>query len=221
MPDRFKYSDSLDHHDIFFHSLRQHRYPLPIALNSVPFELIPARSTDSLIITDTWPAHADPLILFTLAPISLVCIAAYFMFTAPSVDRALFLMFTLLMTFLMACMAYRIRTAFNRFSFSFADRSCTLTRRRILTSQRHISADHVRVIVRPCAIKLNRPLFASFSGHIVFVASGRSVVVCAVTESPFAAAHYADALHASTGIEVLHENVLVEGHGVKKPGVKR
>lgn len=219
MPDSFEYSDPLDHHDFFFMRARDPRSWL--ALNAVPFELTPERSAYSLTITDTWPAHADPLILFTLAPLSCVCMTAYFMFTAPSVDHALGLLFTLLWTFLMAWMAYRTRTAFNRFSFSFADHSCALTRRLILTSHRHVSAAQVRIIVRPCTIKFKLPLFTSFAGHIVFVASGKAVVVCAITESPIAAAHYADALRASTGIAILHENVLVEGHGVKRPGVKR
>lgn len=221
LPDSFEYSDPLDHHDVFFQSLCQHRYPLPIALNCVPFELTPARSADFLTITDTWPAHADPLILFTLFPLTTTCMAVYFMFTAPSTDHAMFLLLTLMLGAMMAYVAYRIRTAVNRFSISFADRSCTFTRRRMTTSQRHAPVEDVRIIVRPCTIKLKPSIFASFTGTIVFVASGKAVVVCAVTESPIAAADYADSLRASTGIDVLHENVLVAGYGVKTPGVKR
>lgn len=205
--------DPLDSHDAFFRSLGRHRHPLPIALSGVPFALHPVRTAENLTIRDACPARADPLILLTLFPASLTGVAVYFVMSAPTVSGAVWVLVALTSTMLTALLAYRIRTAFNEFSFSFTDRACTLTRQRVTSLRRRVPAEEVYIIVRPCSIKDRiRPL-ASFTGNMVFVASGSAVVVCAVVESAAAAEQYAVGLQASTGISMARESVIVEGKG--------
>lgn len=201
----------LDHHDFFFESLRSGGKRDPIALRSVPFMLEPAQVNDHLMLEDRAPKHADPLILFTLAPLTLLLMAAFFALTEPSIDGFYLTAFFFAVTAFMAWCAFHVRSACNMILVSQQTGMCALSRRRFRTIQQERSIADTQIIVRPCQLKYRLLTTGTFEGFIVFMTGGQTTVVCAVCRDRMDANRYARTLSTATGMKTLHEDVLVKG----------